>query len=166
MSEKKLIQSVEARDAYVKKVQSQEDFDVLYNEVKGNDNQYGNRMAWVLTRVCERHPEFLVKYYDEIIHWLPSTDTMGIHRSILRSMVAMKHPKTEEGRWVDYLCSVLQNPQTDVAVKVHAMQLLYNYTKVYPELGHELKLLIEEQYEKQTPAFKARARRILPRLVG
>jgi len=51
-----------------------------------------------------------------------------------------------------------------VAVKVHAMQIIYNHTLIYPELKEELITVIEDQVENNSVGFKSRGMRIIRQL--
>ena len=49
-------------------------------------------------------------------------------------------------------------PGEAIAVKAFAFRVLENLSEIYPEIVPEIKLLIEENYKRETPAFKTRAR--------
>jgi len=48
-----------------------------------------------------------------------------------------------------------------VAVKVHAMQIIYQHVLIYPELKEELSTVIRDQLENNTVGFKSRGMRLL-----
>src|ERR1700678_2330712 len=51
--------------------------------------------------------------------------------------------------------------ETPIAVKAFSLTILSNLSKEYPGIRSELKLIIEEQWEQATPAFRSRAGKIL-----
>jgi hypothetical protein len=50
---------------------------------------------------------------------------------------------------------------TPIAVKAFSLTILSNLSAAYPEIRGELKLIIEEQWEQSTPAFRSRAKKVL-----
>ena len=48
-----------------------------------------------------------------------------------------------------------------IAVKAFALAVLEKMTKQYPELIPEIKLIVSQQMEIETAAYKSRAKRIL-----
>jgi hypothetical protein len=53
-----------------------------------------------------------------------------------------------------------------VAVKVHAMQIIYNHALIYPELKEELITVISDQVDNNSVGFKARGKRLIKKLEG
>ena len=51
-----------------------------------------------------------------------------------------------------------------VAVKVHAMMIVYNHVLLYPELKDELITVIEDQGPNNSVGFKTRGRQIIKKL--
>ncbi len=58
--------------------------------------------------------------------------------------------------------SYVESPAEAVAIKATSLTVLYNFSKQYPEILPEIKLLIEGQSPYQTAAFKSRAKKISP----
>jgi hypothetical protein len=58
----------------------------------------------------------------------------------------------------------ISDVDTPVAVKAFSLTLLDNLSKEYPEITPELKLIIEDRWNDETPAFKSRAKKILQRI--
>ena len=54
--------------------------------------------------------------------------------------------------------------ETAVAIKVFSLTILQNLSKSYPEIISEIKLIIEERWEHETVAFRARAGKILKKV--
>lgn len=161
---KRLFSSKFERDQFVGEIQKENKQDWLYSEIKKNDNNYGNHLAWALTSLCENDNSCLQKHIDDIIDWLPKIKTQGIKRSILRSVVNLNLSEKKEGEWVDYLFELITISETDVAVKVHAMELLSNYVMKYEELANELYLIIEDGMPYFKPSLKARGRKVMKKI--
>ena len=48
-----------------------------------------------------------------------------------------------------------------VAIKAFSLTTLFNLSKFYPEVENELKLIIENNWDNETAAFKSRGKKIL-----
>ena len=73
-------------------------------------------------------------------------------------------PSENEGTAIDLLFQWLLSADTNVTTKSRSILVLYNLTKKYPELNHELKLCLEDQVDKYTNAFKKRTAKILAQM--
>jgi hypothetical protein len=59
---------------------------------------------------------------------------------------------------------LVQSPESPIAVKAFSLTVLSNLSADYPEIAGELKLIIEDQWDQATPAFRSRARRALKKM--
>jgi len=57
----------------------------------------------------------------------------------------------------DYIAS----PVEAVAVKAFALTILQKIAQFYPEIKDEVKIIIEDRWEVESPAFKSRAKKFL-----
>ena len=48
-----------------------------------------------------------------------------------------------------------------MAVKGHAMTIIYNHVLVYPELKEELSPILQDQMDNNTVGFASRARKLI-----
>ncbi|HWB92466.1 MAG TPA: hypothetical protein VG605_11455, partial [Puia sp.] len=74
-------------------------------------------------------------------------------------------PKRHHGRVMSTCFDLVQSPETPIAVKAFSLTILANLATDYPDIRGELKLVIDEQWEHATPAFRSRARAAL-KLIG
>jgi hypothetical protein len=145
-------------------IKSQDQFDVLYKFIRNNDDKKGSYASWVFTSQSDKNKTIVLAYIDDIITWLPNCKTQGILRSMLRSVAQVKAPENNESEWIDLCFKYLMEFEYEIAVKVHAMQILFLYCKKYPELSTELKTVLESGMDNYTAAMRARGRRILKAL--
>jgi len=73
-------------------------------------------------------------------------------------------PEDDQGLLIDLCFSYLVSELYPLAVKVHALQIIYNHVLIYPELQEELRTVIEDQLDNNSVGFSARGRRILAQL--
>ncbi|HLI92499.1 MAG TPA: hypothetical protein VKU83_02770 [Puia sp.] len=120
------------------------------------------RAAWPLSYCVQRYPSLIVPYYKRLLDNLARTD---IHVAVIRNTVRLlQHvsiPKRFHGRVMNTCFDLIQKPETPIAVKAFSLTILSNLAADYPEIRGELRLIIEEQWEQATPAFRSRARKIL-----
>lgn len=120
------------------------------------------RAAWPLSYCVRNHPELIAPYYRRLLDNLSRKD---IHVAVIRNTVRLLQdvsiPKRWHGRVMSVCFDFVADPETPIAVKAFALTILSNLSKAYPEIRMELKLIIEEQWEHATPAFRTRARKAL-----
>ena len=68
-----------------------------------------------------------------------------------------------QGIVADVSFRFLSDPKEPIAVKVFSMEVLFKMAKYQPEIGRELKLIIEDQLPYSGPAFSSRARKVMQR---
>ena len=121
------------------------------------------RSAWVLSKVGERYPHLLEPYLPQLIGALREPLHSAVQRNVLKVLADTEIPVPEEleGPLVDQSFELLADPKVPVAIRVHAMQLLANLCRSYPELGIELKAIIEDNMEHGSAGFRSRGRKVL-----
>jgi hypothetical protein len=120
------------------------------------------RAAWPLSYCVRHHPQLITPYYRQLLDNLGRKD---IHDAVIRNTVRLLQdvsiPKRWHGRVMSICFEFVAAPATPIAVKAFALTILSNLSADYPEIRGELKIIIEEQWEHSTPAFRSRARKIL-----
>jgi hypothetical protein len=120
------------------------------------------RAAWPLSYCVRNHPGLIAPYYRQLLDNLGRKD---IHVAVIRNTVRLLQdvsiPKRWHGRVMSLCFDFVADPETPIAVKTFSLTILSNLSKEYPEIRSELKLIIGEQLEQATPAFRSRARKRL-----
>jgi hypothetical protein len=141
---------------------SQKKFDELFNLFLNSEYRINQRAAWPLSCCVMAHPGFISKHFRALIRNLHKP---GIHDSVKRNTLRLlQHiniPKKFHGEIMDTCFHYLSSPDEPVAVKAFALTILQNLSKQYPEIRNEIKLIIEERWEHETPAFHSRAKKFL-----
>jgi hypothetical protein len=123
------------------------------------------RAAWAMSYVFEEKPLFITPFYDLLISTLERTDIHeGVRRSILRAFQFTELPEDLSGKIITLCFAFLQDSSQPIGIKMFSMQVLYNLSLRYPEIQHELRLHIEEQFPNQSAGFKSRGGKILKKL--
>jgi hypothetical protein len=120
------------------------------------------RAAWPLSYCVRLHPELIRPYFKQI---LDNLEKKGLHvavvRNTLRLLQDVEIPKRWHGRVMNACFDFVQAPETPIAVKAFALTVLEHLSGTYPDILPELKLIIEEQWDQATPAFRVRAKKVL-----
>lgn len=122
------------------------------------------RACWVLDGSDELKPGLARKYISKIVKALPELESKGALRSLLRMLSRYEIPEEEQGLLIDLCFTYLVSELYPVAVKVHAMQIIYLHVLIYPELKDELVAVIEDQIANNSVGFKSRGRRLIKQM--
>ncbi len=125
-----------------------------------------NRSAWLLQQASDVDATVFYPWHKTIIaHALNAkTDAEKRFTTRLFSLHGLPTNHDLKGQLLQQTFDWLINPKESIAVKVHCLEILYRFTKIHPEIEHELREIITDQYERSSAAFKARARMVLKRL--
>jgi hypothetical protein len=120
------------------------------------------RAAWPLSYCVRLHPELIQPYFKPLLDNLSRKDIhVAVIRNTLRLLQDTPIPKKYHGRVMSLCFDLIQSHDTPIAVKAFSLTVLQHLSKEYPDITAELRLIIEEQWERATPAFRSRARKIL-----
>ncbi len=123
------------------------------------------RASWPLSYCCERFPELAGPHLKQLVRHLRNPDVHGsVRRSVVRSMQFLDIPKSLQGEVADLCFGYLANPSEEPAIRIFSMSVLLNLVEVVPDLGGELKLIIEDQLPYASPGFRSRAKKVLKQL--
>lgn len=144
---------------------SQKRFDELFNLFLNSEYRVNQRAAWPLSYCVIEHPEFISTNFSKLVKNLHKP---GIHASVKRNTVRLlQHldiPKKFHGEIMDICFHYISSAEEPVAIKAFSLSILNNLSKQYPEIKHEIRLIIEERWQFETPAFHSRAKKFLKSL--
>ncbi len=153
------------KELYIKAVgDSKEKFRSLLDLVIHDPDPVSWRAAWILDGSDEARPGLADSHISAIVQSLPELQSEGALRSLLRLLCRHRIPEKDQGSLIDCCFSYLISELYPVAVKVHAMQIIYNHVLIYPELKEELITVIEDQIVNNSVGFKSRGKRIMQQL--
>jgi hypothetical protein len=88
----------------------------------------------------------------------------AVRRNVMRALQFVEIPPRLLGEIASICFDELASPVSPIAVRACAMTVLERVVEREPELGRELRLVIEQQLPYATAAFQARARKVLATL--
>ena len=139
-----------------------ERFAVLIELFFKGEYRITQRAAWPLSYCVRAHPALIGPYFKPLLDNLARKDIhVAVVRNTLRLLQDVDIPKRYHGRVMTTCFDFIQSVETPIAVKAFSLTVLANLSALYPEIRGELKLIIQEQWEHATPAFRSRARKIL-----
>ena len=145
-------------------IKSESHFNTLLHLSLHEKDPVAWRACWVLDGSDELRPGLARKYISEIVTALPGLESKGTLRSLLRLLARYDIPEKDQGLLIDQCFSYLVSELYPVAVKAHAMQIIYNHVLLYPELKGELIAVIEDQVENNSVGFKSRGRILIKQM--
>lgn len=127
-----------------------------------NEYRLAQRAAWSVSWAARKNPAMIKPY---IKHVAEQITKPGVHNAVVRNSVrileAIEIPKPIHGEVINACFSFIEKPATPAAIKAFSLTCLQNLSKYYPDVKQELKLIIEDRWQYETPAFKSRAKKIL-----
>lgn len=140
----------------------QKRFDELINLFLNDEYRVVQRVAWPMSYCVEAHPGFIKKHF---VNVLKALEKPGVHDSVKRNTMRFLQyvdiPRKFHGQVMDICFRYFSSPDEAAAIKAFSITVLQKLAKSYPEIISEIKLVIEERWDYETPAFKARAKKLL-----
>ena len=140
---------------------SQERFKELIDLILEDEYRIVQRASWVVKHCCDNNPMLIYPYLGELIPRLRKPLHDAYKRNVLHILSMLEVPEEYLGELADICFDSLENRKEAIAIRAHAMTNLYNVCLKEPELGNELKLLIEEYMPHESAGFKSRGKRII-----
>jgi hypothetical protein len=153
------------KDLFIRDVgNSEEKFKKLLDLALSDIDPVAWRATWILDGAAEKYPEIAVRHIRTIVARLPEIKSTGTLRSLLRLLCRYEIHEDDQGILIDLCFSYMVSELYPVAVKVHAMQIIYNHVLIYPDLKEELVTVILDQVGNNTVGFKSRGMRIIKQM--
>ena len=139
-------------------------FDELMELFFDDDYRVAQRAAWVVSHAVDGHPWLIKNHMHAMIQNLKLKVHDAVKRNTLRVLQFVDISEEDMGECADLCFGFLRSGSEPIAVRAHAMTVLFNITKVYPELGDELRLAIEDLLPFGSAGIKSRGKRIIREL--
>lgn len=126
-----------------------------------SDSEYSWRATWILDKVYDITPDLVRIYIPQMIELIPKLENESKKRQFLKLISLEPLPSNISGEFINHCFDLLISSISAIAIKVYAMQVLYNFSLQEPDLQNELTLIIEEGMENGTAGYCSRGRKIL-----
>ncbi len=131
-----------------------------------DDNRPENwRAAWMVDKIHDRYPELVIPHFPAITQFLLTTENSAKKRHFLKLLSLHPIPEENMALLLNFCIIVFSNAAEPVAVRVHAMQILFNIAQQEPDFSGELIELIEHEMEYHGSAgLASRGNKLLKKL--
>lgn len=140
-------------------------FNELFELFLNDEYRVVQRSAWPVSYAVIAHPEFIRPHFSQLLRNL---NKPGIHpavkRNSMRLLQDIEIPKRFQGAVMNLCFAYIEDPAEKIATKAFALTVLDNLSRQYPKILPELKTIIEDRWEHETPAFRSRGKKILKRM--
>jgi hypothetical protein len=141
------------------------------------DDKTSSRAAWVLEFVCKDYIFAIVPYLDTFTSHIKTIKLDASVRPV--SKICTLIAETYYDKQPNVLKKILNSKQKEliveasfdwlindekIATKAHAMDTLFLFGKDFKWIHPELVQILEQDFQNQSPGFKARAKQILKKI--
>jgi hypothetical protein len=141
---------------------NKERFAGLMNLFFDGEYRITQRAAWPMSYCVKNYPDLIRPYLNRLINNLYEK---GLHDAVIRNTLRLLQdieiPKKYHGKLMDTCFGYVQSNLIAPAIKAFSLAILQNLSNQYPDIIPELKLIIRERWEHETPAFRSRAKNFL-----
>lgn len=145
--------------------ESEANFKELIQCFLSDDWRLTQRASWSLSMAAKQKPELLGPHIGTLVSQLQRTDVHdAVVRNTVRILEGIAIPEQYQGEVMDACFNFILDRKTAIAIKAFSLTILFNLSKIYPEIKKELRIIIEENMDFETAAFRARGRKILEKI--
>ncbi len=163
---RELIQSGETIPLLAKYfVQEPGQLDILIKTAFDDSETYTWRAAWMIDKIHEEKPDLILPYFQSITEFAIHTKNSGKRRHFLKLISLHDIPDENMALLLNFASEMFTNASEPVAVRVHAMQILYGIALKEPDFSGELIEMIGHEIEYHGSAgIASRGRKLLKKL--
>jgi len=138
----------------------------LFHLFCSNEYRVAQRAAYAVMICADENPGIIVPFLGKMLKNLQREDLHdAVIRNTVRVMQNIEIPAQHQGAVAQTCFDLLNDRSRPIAIRVFAMTVIFNLSKLYPELRQELRLIIESELDEEVkPAFKSRGIKILKAL--
>lgn len=123
------------------------------------------RAMWITDKIHEQRPELITPFLEQMHESIKTINDESKLRHLLKIISLNDIPENHLSYLLDYSIQQLTNAERPVAIRVHAMQILFQISEQEPDFKPELIQLIEHEMEYHaTGGIKSRGKRLLKKL--
>jgi hypothetical protein len=128
----------------------------------GGEELLARKAAWIIGHCTEKHPRLASPWLEKMTAKIKQPGVHGaLKRNAVRILQFTEIPDRLKGSVTNLCFDLLSSPKEDIAVRTFSITVIANIAKEEPELQKELGIVVEQMLPYTTPAFRARARKVL-----
>ncbi len=142
-----------------------ETLDILLSIAMDDSQAINWRAMYLFELIHNQYPELVIPYLPAMSDFLLTTKNSSKKRHLLKLISLHEIPEENMAMLLNFCIREFTNAAEPVAVRVHAMQILFNIAQREPEFAGELIDLIENEIEFHGSAgISSRGLKLLKRL--
>lgn len=125
----------------------------------------GQRASYSMGLVAQATPDLVASYLKDMIATLDLPVHEAVQRNTVRMLQSCELPTKLHGAIAQKMFGILADPTRSIAQRAFAITVVLRLVKLYPELGEELRLWLEDALiHEPGPAIRSRATKALKSL--
>ncbi len=142
-------------------------FNELVKLFLSDENRVVQLAAWPLSYAVQAHPALIKPHFGKLIRNLRQPGLPdAVKRNTVRIFQEIDAPARFHGELMHTCFGFIESMNEKPAIKAFALTVLFNLSGQYPDIRPELKTIIEDRWDYESPAFKSRGRKILKSLAS
>lgn len=142
-----------------------ENLDRLMNIAMNDQLDKSWRAMYLAEMIHEKRPELILPFLPAMTKFLLNTHNASKKRHLLKLISLNEIPDTKMALLLNFCIEVFTNSEEPIAVRVHAMQILFNIAQKELDFSGELISLIEHEIEYHGSAgISSRGGKLLKKL--
>lgn len=138
---------------------------LLFDVALNSKHSKSWRAAWLADKINNNNPELIEPYLDLIISSLTPEASSSLKRHLLKLISLHPIPEKYISKILDYSLNCFSSASEPVAVRVHALQILYNISEIEPDFKPELLEIIAHESEiHSSPGITSRGKKLAKKL--
>jgi hypothetical protein len=126
------------------------------------ESQLAQKSAWVIGHCAELHPDLVNPWLKAMIKKIHQPGLHGaLKRNVVRILQFADIPRNLQGRVANLCFELIASVDEPIAVRTFSITVLANIAREEPALRKELEIIVRQMLPYSTPAFRARAKKIL-----
>jgi len=147
-------------------IASSSDLYKMLMEIALSDNEPKSwRAAYLIDKINDNHSELLYPFLNEMIDQVRIEKSESKKRHFLKLISMNEIDQVKQGLMLEFCIETFTSAKSPVAVRVHAMQILFNISEVESALKPEILIIIENEMENHSSAgILSRGRKLVQKL--
>jgi len=154
------LRSIGKADLIVNEIQSQNDFDILFNCLHSDDRLIVMRAADAVEKITIKHVDYLSGHKEEILAFCKCADNIEFKWHLALLLPRLSFSENEHAYVLETLSSWLLDPKESKIVRVNSMQALFELSKQDLTAKEKLDNILNEVEKENVPSLLARIRKI------
>ncbi|MFH0989958.1 MAG: hypothetical protein V1799_08085 [bacterium] len=140
----------------------QKRFSQLMDFILTGEDRIAQKAAWIVGYCVELHPPLVDPWLKQLLQKMEQPRASGaVKRNGVRILQFATIPRKLQGRAANICFQFLAAPDEPIAVRTFSITVIARIAEEEPDLMKELESVVKQMLPYSTPAFRARAKKVL-----